>query len=193
MSQHDDLFRHTIAEVQRARPEAAMRKIQQHHAGVLSFVVEHAGDLTHRMTEHGAQGQYGRGYVHDKASKVLRTLAHPYGFAKEHEENIVANVPYSGMSEGRYRHILKMRLAAYARAHAKLPAYNAPQFVARQIAVLIGRQEWKKVQGWLKLLIRMVESDDWTRLAGSDDPKYAPKRNPDCTFSWGPWELGWQE
>ena len=77
-----------IADAQRSGPEQVMLRIQFHNVGgVLNPIVEHVGDISHRMTEHAKYGDYLQGIVLDKCVKSLRILESRYGFVREMEEN----------------------------------------------------------------------------------------------------------
>ncbi|MFA5490025.1 MAG: hypothetical protein WC284_12530, partial [Candidimonas sp.] len=89
-----------LANKQRGLPESAMLKIQHlYGGGVLNPVVEHAGDLIHRMTENIKHGYDGYQMVYDKIEKVIRRLTHDYGFEREMEENINVNAKWKRRSE----------------------------------------------------------------------------------------------
>ena len=84
-----------LAGAQRGEPERAMLRAQDIlGGGVMSFVIEHIGDLTHRMTTDVEYGSAGYGNVEDKVQKTLRTLNHKYEFEREHAENMRANAQY---------------------------------------------------------------------------------------------------
>lgn len=60
-----------LSQAQRNRPESAMLKIGRASAGVWSWLIEHIGDLTHRMTENPAWFQGGWGNVKEKSRQSL--------------------------------------------------------------------------------------------------------------------------
>ena len=65
-----------VGDLQRMEPEEAMRKVQLAAGGVLNPVVEHAGDLIHRMTnmlrwQDDSFYRTGWEYISDKVKKVL--------------------------------------------------------------------------------------------------------------------------
>ena len=88
------LFDKTAA-AQRGAPERAMINIQMMlGGGVYSYVVEHVGDITHRMSEKFDFLKGSHANVQDKVEKTLRTLEHGYGFEREMEENINNNYQF---------------------------------------------------------------------------------------------------
>ena len=81
-----------IADLQRGPPEMAMLRIQRTMGGgVLSPVVEHIGDLTHRMTEHADAGYWLEDIIQEKVKRGLSYLTHGYGFEIQMHENFKAN------------------------------------------------------------------------------------------------------
>jgi len=151
---------------QRGLPEIAMRKAQTAlGGGVLSFVLEHVGDLTHRMSHHAHYGSFYPGIVRDKVEKTLGTLTRGYGFEKEAEENVRSSVSYRqekdpSLTEEAYRAEVDKRLAAYAQEHAKLPVYNYAQAMARHAAITLGKKNYKATIGALERLQDMFREGD---------------------------------
>lgn len=149
-----------VARDQREAPENRMLDVARFHSGLLAFCVEHAGDLTHRMTEMTEYGMNGRGYVQDKASSVLHTLNHHYGFEREHAENIQNNAPYEKLSIEEYKVKLNQLLKKYADAHRALVVYNDLQHVARECAVSLGEQKFDRARVYLSSLLRIANNKE---------------------------------
>lgn len=141
-----------IAHQQRGAPEEAMIAVQMYHGGgVLSPVIEHVGDITHRMTHWASYS--GHAYeIHDKVDKTLRSLTHGYGFAREHHENMVNNAEARGELFITHRKKVTQLLEVYAAEHSKIPVYNRPQWLAREAAVALGHQQWQQAVGYLSEL-----------------------------------------
>ena len=161
-----------LGDLQRGKPESAMLKVQEAMGGgVLSPVVEHTGDLTHRMThmlKWGVDDPFKTGweFVSDKVAKVLSYLEHPYGFAKEMRENITAAAEYRGRQDWEVDSTVKMALANYAYYHEQLPVYNDAQRNARDAAAAVGRQDWKKAIKHLKELQKHLGTpEEWHKYA----------------------------
>lgn len=155
---------------QRGEPEQIMVKLQHlMGGGVLNVVVEHVGDLTHRMSHMagwGADFRMGQDYVTEKAQRCLRYLNHAYGFEREMEENIRNNAKARGADPERLRAQISDMLEKYATAHSKLPVYNRPQFLARQAAVAVGLQQFPSAARYLERLLGLAENDSrWMREA----------------------------
>lgn len=73
----EDFFK--LANSQRGKPEIAMRDFQAKHGGVMNYVTEHIGDLTHRMAEKPTFDYAGYGYVKRKVENCLDSLTREYG------------------------------------------------------------------------------------------------------------------
>jgi len=153
-----------LANQQRGAPEHSMLKVTQFYAGVLSPVVEHAGDLIHRMTKDIKYGSNGRQYVENKCKTVYNALTYPYGFEKEINENIQSNAKANNMDVDRYRERLYHLLDQYAEAHKQLPTYNRPQYIANAIAVSLGEQEWNQAAAMTRTLLRLAnDTEKWNQ------------------------------
>lgn len=151
-SEIDKLFDKT-ATAQRGEPERAMMQIQLlAGGGVFPWVVEHVGDLTHRMSESFDFFKGGRENVQDKVEKTLRTLTHRYGFEREMKENFESNYEYrvergdidpEKVSHAQYVEQIKDLSKAYAAAHRKIPVFNNVQRTARTAAIALGEWNFK--------------------------------------------------
>lgn len=157
---------HIVGTAQRGAPEAAMLKVQ--HAmggGVLNPVVEHIGDLTHRMCL-GERQYAGYEYVKEKVDRGIKYLTSKYGFAREFNENIAGNARYNEVPEEQVRNAVVSTLKKYAEAHSKIPVYNEAQKVARQAAIDIGNMDWDSALYNLRTLDRHLDSpEEWLEYA----------------------------
>lgn len=155
-----------LASLQRAKPEAAMLDVQlKHGGGVLNPVVEHVGDLVHRMSEAARWGTAQRELVLPKIERALGALTHSYGFEKEHAENIRNNVRQTTITTAEHRAAVDRLMEQYAAEHRKLPVYNLPQWLAREAAVAVGERNWDKAIARLKELQAIVKAPDYDRQA----------------------------
>ena len=124
-----------LGDDQRDIPERAMLKAQRAiGGGVLNYMLEHVGDLTHRMSHMAPYNNYLHDIMREKLDKTLRVLTSGYGFEREHEENMKAN-----QSD---QEAVAATLRAYAEAHSNLVVYNRPQWLARQAAVSLGNKDF---------------------------------------------------
>ena len=173
-----------LADLQRGDPEAAMLRVQfAMGGGVLNYLVEHVGDLTHRMCEYPQHIPYcGYESVKPKVDRALRLLSSTYhsrrlnldGFEAEHMENVTNNAEYHNMSvEDFLEKRLRPTLRRYAAEHRKLPVYNQCQMLARDAAVALGEEDWKTARFFLqRLSSSLVSPDVWAEEAGKFDPNY---------------------
>lgn len=150
-----------LADDQRGLPERAMLKVQYANGGgVLNFVVEHVGDITHRMTE---MFEFLKGNIEnvgDKVEKTLRTLRYGYGFEREHIGNMKNNADYDSISFEEQKEKVDNALKIYATEHRKLKVYNEPQKWARDAAVALGEQQWKVAIINLERLEELLKDSD---------------------------------
>ena len=149
-----------IADLQRGPPEHAMLRVQHTMGGgVLSPVVEHIGDLTHRMTEHADAGYWLEDIIQEKVRRGLSYLTHGYGFEKEMHENMRANK--TDVEK------LDRLLIEYSKEHEKIPVYNAAQYHGREAAVALGYKDWDTSIVHLQVLQNMLDQKAYERVAAS--------------------------
>ena len=133
----------SLADAQRGAPEIIMTQIQSKiGGGPLSFLVEHVGDLTHRMSNLAKFGSAGIDDVAPKvrsALRVLRNRADRPGITKQIEP-------------------ARRELTAYAQAHSELKVFNRPQFLAREAAVALGRKNFTRAENMLTQLETLLKN-----------------------------------
>lgn len=156
-----------LAQDQRGNPEHAMLRVQfVNGGGILNPVVEHVGDLTHRMSQHAEYNNDGYEAMSDKVEKTLRWLSHPYGFEREHKENLRDNAKYNGISVEEQTQKVNSALDKYAKEHSRLIVYNVAQWTARKAAILVGRRDWSgAIQALKRLQYLLRTPDGWHREA----------------------------
>jgi len=156
-----------LADQQRGEPEKAMLQIQFiMGGGVLSPVVEHTGDLIHRMTEKIEFMQGGYGYVEEKVNKVLNLLESPYGFEEELNENILNNAEYKEIEPEELKRDIDKALREYWIQHRNLPVYNNVQRLANMAAIAVGDKQWGQAITFLKSLQRKLrDREEYRQLA----------------------------
>lgn len=142
-------------------PENIMRNIQRYSGGgVLSHIIEHVGDLTHRLTHHIKFGSVYQGYVEDKVDIGLRSLKSSYGFEKEYGENLINNAEYKGISVDEFKSKIDEMLLNYAEGHKKIPVYNIIQWHAREAAIQLGLQNFSKAKVSLEFLENELKNEN---------------------------------
>ena len=154
-----------LGRAQRVKPEIAMRQaIHALGGGVLSFVLEHAGDLMHRANDPGTFDSAGYEYVSNKVMKTLRTLRQSYGFRREHETNMNNNA--NRWKDTKYYEKVEKALKAYASAHAKLKTYNQAQRIMRDICIALGESRFEDATAGLGELDSHLGSEqEWVSYA----------------------------
>ena len=162
-----------LADQQRGRPEAAMTAAQYVlGGGVMSHLLEHVGDLTHRMAEYN--GSMGLNQVAPKVSTALRSLTNGYGFDREHLQNMVSN-KVKPEDEKRV-------LARYVDEHSKLPVYNRMQELGRNAAINLGNKNYDAAIANLREINDAIENKTYTQKANEFDLNYKQKSQ---TFNQG--------
>tara|TARA_B110000196_G_C21123670_1_gene654612 strand:+ start:256 stop:1992 length:1737 start_codon:yes stop_codon:yes gene_type:complete len=173
----DTQYRSVLADAantQRVIPEGRMHGVQNVHSGLYGFLAEHIGDISHRMGQSYATEDtrdYDLHYPTEKVRKTTNTINHPYGFEREHAEQITENVDYyqnlepdskyppkhpTTITTEEYTQQLDAAGESYSQAHEALPVYNAPMSKAREAAVHLGRQQFDEVRSDLKMLEYMT-------------------------------------
>lgn len=158
-----------LGDAQRGKPEDAMLRVQfTMGGGVLNPLVEHVGDLTHRMTMHvkylkentlPTANSFGYESVYDKVNKSLKWLRSGYGFEREFKENIVTNARVRKEDENDLKDRLDLALRIYAKEHEKLVVYNTAQWLARGAAIAIGYKSWDSAEAYLSSLKTMCSNE----------------------------------
>lgn len=157
-----------LGRLQRGDPEAAMLKVQfAMGGGVLNPVVEHVGDLTHRMSHMAKYGNMGHEFVSEKVDKTLRWLTSGYGFEREFQENLQNNAKHSGVPIEQYIAKVDATLKKYANEHKKLPVYNKVQWLAKEAAVAVGEKNFDLAVKFLEALKRYTNNVDTFNEAAS--------------------------
>lgn len=182
-----------LGDLQRGLPEMAMLQIQfANGGGVLNPLVEHLGDIIHRMT-HLVSRDTVLGY--EKILKTYRWLNTEYGFEREMKQNIISNFNYrkkypqdertSFKTPEDLAKYIRNLLHKYAEEHAKLPVYNKAQWLARQAAIFVGLEEFTKAKQALKLLLNMCPTEEifkqkameYSRNNDGSIKQFTPSRN----------------
>lgn len=166
-----------LGNAQRGLPEQRMLDVQMATGGsVLNYVVEHVGDLTHRMThmvkwvqpgEEPSADQLGHEYVVKKVRSCLNTLQSGYGFERELLENLRNNAEYRKEDTRHFQQRIFALLSLYGNAHARLVVYNKAQMWARDAAVALGRQNWEGCVHDLRMLNALVEDREEYQVEAS--------------------------
>lgn len=166
-----------LANDQRNKPEDEMRKAQDTMGGgQLPHLLEHVGDLTHRM----AQSLYiSTGDVHlsltdiiPKIEMSLSILKKGDDFKLEVDRNRLSNFNhYSKKDDYKYKTFEKYEkqclehLEKYSKEHSKLTVYNDLQHAAKYAAVHLGNGEYKKAYESIKILDDAIKNGSYCKRA----------------------------
>ena len=163
-----------MAQTQRGKPERAMTQLQfANVGGVMNPVVEHIGDLTNTLGRHmrfhdtvsNLNDLVDTANVKDKVRKVKKWLTHPYGFEREHNENLVANARENGVTLEEHKAKVQKWMDRYVEEHRKIPVWNEPQYDCRAAAIHVGLGEYDYAVMALSAVQRALASPDWPNLA----------------------------
>jgi hypothetical protein len=150
-----------VGDLQRGRPESVMLKAQREMGGgVYPHSLEHIGDLTHRINEHG--GRLGTEFVRPKVESQLRQLTHPYGYEREMLEQIESNRSFAA-ERGRTAPDLdriKELGANYAAEHRAIPVINRPTALGRRAAINLGEMQFGSTIRNLRGLQALTDDTD---------------------------------
>lgn len=181
-----------LAHAQRNYPEEAMLTAQRVlKGGVLSDLIEHIGDLTHRASERVYTASNYEGSLENiepKVIKGLKRLTSEYGFEREWNENIESNYKFYMTKEldqdviefkNRYNSIEEFRkdidnkLIEYALEHEKLEVYNHFQYACKMSAIALGLKKFDMAANYLSYLNNMIDDPvNYIKLAGEYDKDY---------------------
>ncbi len=158
---------HALGDAQRGAAETAMTRAQMAMGGgVLNPVIEHVGDLIHRMSERATFETAGFEFVRDKVKKVLGWLKNEYGFRNEYEDNIRNNARNYGVTPDALRTRVEDALGRYTYEHQQLPAFNEAQRLAQDAAVAIGERRFEDAIAPLEELAKHLDNrEEWVRFA----------------------------
>ena len=167
-----------LADEQRGEPESAMLLVQHAYGGgILNVVVEHIGDLTHRMSEKPTFATAGYEFVKPKVEKLLSWMERgqydwkPGGSFEDEVRSIKGRNaeylhPKDAGAQMAWFSTLKDALQKYADAHRKLPVYNEAQRHARDAAVAVGESRYGDAINHLKELQKHLGNrDEWVKFA----------------------------
>lgn len=158
-----------LGQLQRDLPEMAMNKAQSAlSGGVLSFCLEHVGDIYHRMTHHAKYGQLYHGIVEDKIHKTLNQLEAGYGFERNHNEDMISSSSYNNIPLEEYLARAKETTDTYAKEHSRLPIYNKAQYYAREASVSLGECNFDRTRLMLNNLKEItLNPEKFNRIAST--------------------------
>ena len=165
MSMEEQL--HEVGSTQRGAPEIAMTEAQKAMggSGLLSYALEHGGDLTDTMTR-GVKQNAGYYDVLKKVRTILKSLKDEYGFERELDTQLAKAQQRSGLTEGKFHRVLNSKLRKYVEEHKKVPVYNEAQRVARQVAIDLGNKDFNSaIKNLETLQSHLGSKEEWVKYA----------------------------
>lgn len=160
-----------LAHAQREEPESAMLRVQRANGGgVLNYLVEHTGDLTHRMSEPATAHNAGYEFVGPKLRRLAFTLERPGAIGSEHAENMRNNADHRKIPLTEQEYGVNAALTKYQQAHMELPVFNEAQRLARDAAIAVGSQSWRAAKSLIDVLKTHHDQGEehWTRFARAE-------------------------
>ena len=156
-----------IGDDQRGSAESAMMKVQRAMGGgVLSVLVEHAGDIIHRANDVSTFDYAGYPYVLEKVDMLLRYMKRSYGFAREYRENVASNAEARGVDQAQLQKDIDAALLKYAQEHNKLRSLNDAHRVMKRLCLDIGYQNFAlATDQLLELKSHLGSSAEWKQYA----------------------------
>lgn len=167
-----------LAYKQREDPERQMsRTCIFMGGGVMSYPIEHIGDLTHRMSQN-IYIKYGNieSAVNDIEEKIElgKKKISVKSFLKEHEKNLKSN--YKKSEEypdfDSFKKKTEEMLKEYSFFHSQLKVYNIVQYHAREAAVNIGIFKIKEAVEHLTELETIIKSGNFVKQASQFDENF---------------------
>ena len=174
-------FEH-LADLQRGEPEMQMLRCQSAiGGGVMAVMVEHMGDIIHRMSEMPDHiPNCGYEFVNPKVKRCINYLSNEYGFEREFNENIESNAKYrieydnSNETSKQLEARIIRELYLFAEEHMKLPVYNEAQWLARQACYFLGMLKFNdSLECLYKLNSHLNSPQEWDKFASPYDANYS--------------------
>lgn len=145
-----------LGDLQRGDPEVIMAQAQRVIAGGnIGSVLEHIGDITHRMTRQGGLKHWGLEEAAIKIERGYRWLNSGYGFDREFQDGLKHAAKHQKLPLDEMQRRATTIMNRYADAHSRLPVYNRAQWLARQAAISLGRQRFDSTLTVLAQLYQM--------------------------------------
>lgn len=174
-----DTMAKELASAQRDGPERAMIRAQMKlKSGHMSYMLEHVGDLTHRLFQHGTDSVDIVLYdVSRKVDEAIRTLESRYGFLRQHDQDMRS----SEVDPAVESEVLKN----YADAHRGLRVFNRLGYLARESAIALAEKRISDAISHLKEIQRVAQSPEALSRAIRELDSFSEVSNSNAKK--GPW------
>lgn len=128
-----------VGKEQRNKPEIFMTKLQEFlGGGMLSYLIEHVGDLSHRMTHMAKYNYFGYNEVKEKIDNIKRKIDNIEQLTNEVKQNTITNAKYKEVDLERFKNAIDTNMNKYAQLHDNITVYNELQNHSKQAAVSLG-------------------------------------------------------
>jgi hypothetical protein len=151
-----------LAKAQRGLPEILAVSTRRNPAlfnatGAFSYLAEHIGDLSHRLSDGCACTGFGFNTTREKVGRGLRYYRNGFGLEQEVAVNLRNNFRIrreDGFALSFEQFIADFKAAAgrYAAAHAGLVVWNEAQWHGREAAIALGRCDYDRLLDHLEVL-----------------------------------------
>jgi hypothetical protein len=171
-----------LAKAQRGEPEYIATQAHGNPlfraTGLFTYLAEHIGDLTHRLTEGGGDWiDFGFEAVSEKVEKGLRCCNSMATLEEQIRDNLKNNYVYRKKNAPQnvpgnfkdYTRGFKESALEYARLHSKLDVMNEAQWHAREAAVDLGKMDFMNMEAHLEVLSQHLQEGkkSWRTWAGA--------------------------
>jgi hypothetical protein len=166
----------SLASAQRGKPEHAMNQLTRvMYYGTWAYLLEHVGDLTHRMAQNPTFFKGGYEWVKEKVERALLKLEPPSGWlsAKEEITSEFETIAKEYIDKGKVKSVEEFRKKIlkggenYARMHQNLTVYNEVQEDAKYAAISVGKMDLRGAKIFLRSLKRILDKGEkaWQKEA----------------------------
>ena len=158
-----------IGQQQRGIPERFMLQLQQKMGGgVMSYAIEHSGDLIHRLTHNTTHDYYGFDELNEKVRRLkgLFQLSGRASFENEFYDNLRSNARFNNIDDvDGFIAEIENDLEKYATLHMReYPVYNKIQYICQNIPFFIGMRNYHLAKSNLSELETMIRSKELLQL-----------------------------
>lgn len=170
---------------QRGYPEHEMREAQKFlGGGVYSNLLEHIGDLTHRMSQKiyidDGDVHLGINDMYSKLENGINSLRNGDDFEHEVQRNRKSNFEYNKnntenfgfTSYDEFNKKCDSHSERYKKEHAKLTVYNDMQHAAKYAAIHLSNGDFKKSLDSLVLLKNAIDDGSYSKKASIYNQNY---------------------
>jgi hypothetical protein len=150
-----------IGEAQRGEPEIAMVNVQvAQGGGILGGTLEPLGDIINRAYTWAGESPGSLEVAREKLDKALRELTRPYGFEREHRDNIRGNSRARGLTEKEHEAEIDKALERYKAAWENFPTYNEVQRLLKEANIAFAEKKWDKVVEKLEVVKKYMDEGE---------------------------------